>query len=105
MQMLTVTTHVSRGRQDSVSEDPSQLEAAKEHKSEEATFPCPSLLQLHTWHHLTVVVNKTLRSRAKVLAYVNSVSIGSEKVARIEKPVFSDTYIGCSWMLYYACTV
>ncbi len=79
-QTVTVTTHVPRGRQDSFSEEPSQPESAKEQRSNEATFPCPQLLQLQAWHHLTVVVSKTMRSRAKVTVYVDSVSVGSEKV-------------------------
>ncbi len=80
--MLTVTTLLPRGRMDSVSDDALQVDSPREQKSEEAVFHCPSLLHLQTWHSLVVVVSKTMRSRAKVTVYVDSVNVGSDKVGR-----------------------
>ena len=79
-QTLSVTTHIPRDRRDAVTEDILTKPDSKE-KVEEVTFSCPQVFQVQTWHHVVIVVNKTLRGKARVTLYVDSNQIGApEKV-------------------------
>ena len=44
-------------------------------------FECDDVLQLHTWHHVAVVINKSgLRGKAKVMLFLNGNLQGTQKV-------------------------
>ena len=44
-------------------------------------FDCDAVLQLHTWHHVAVVISKTgLRGMAKVKLFLNGNLQGTQKV-------------------------
>ena len=59
---------------------PSPLPPSPPSQTDEAVFECPQLFQLQNWHHVVMVINKSLRGRSKVTLFIDGIMIKTLKV-------------------------